>query len=79
MKLSICLALTLVALTGCSVAPFSPQDNKTITTIEPTLPVIQIAVQREAAIEMASDVAPAENQIINACLAVVDQANILSK
>lgn len=79
MKLSICLALMLAALTACSAVPFSPQDKKTITAIEPTLPIVPAAVQKQAAQEMKAGVAPALNKVVNACLVVVDQARIGQK
>ena len=79
MKSLICLALTLGALTGCSAVPFSPQDKKTITAIQPKLPVVPVSIQRQAAQEMKAGTCPAEAKIINACLSVVDQARIGQK
>ena len=79
MKSLICLALMLGALTACSAVPFSPQDKKTITAIQPKLPVVPVSIQRQAAQEMKAGTCPAENKIINACLSVVDQARIGQK
>lgn len=76
MRFAICLCLTLALLTGCSGIPFdlTPQ---TLAAVAPDVPGIPDDVQDKAAKEMASGVAPAENQIINACLVTRDEARIL--
>jgi hypothetical protein len=77
MRFALCLCLTAVLLSGCSNTPFD-LTAQTLAAVAPSVPGIPDDVQDKAAKEMASGVAPAENQVINACLQTRDEARVLN-